>query len=168
MGSASTPGLAFAKAFLSTGYELPTGGTVFLSVVDQDKAKALEVAKQLKDLGFEIMATEGTAEYFRQAGIESTHIFKVGEGPRPHVVDRIKNGEIDLIINTPFGRGPRTDDRTIRTEAVARGVPCITTLKGAAAAANGIRALQEGVLQITTLQEYHGADYKGPVKDDPV
>ncbi len=165
MGSASSPGLAFAKAFSSTGYELPTQGTVFLSVVDHDKAEALKVAKQLKELGFEIMATEGTAEYFRQAGIEVTHIFKVGEGPRPHVVDRIKNGDIDLIINTPFGRGARTDDRSIRTEAVARGVPCITTLKGAAAAANGIRALQEGVLQVTSLQEYHGAGNNREIRE---
>ncbi len=168
MGSASSPGLAFAKAYSSTGYELPAGGTVFISVVDRDKAHALEVAKQLSDLGFEIMATEGTAEYFRQAGIEAIHIFKVGEGPRPHVVDRIKNGEIDLIINTPFGRGARFDDRSIRTEAVAQGVPCITTLKGAAAAANGILARKEGVLQVTSLQEYHGARNNGPGRDvDP-
>lgn len=155
MGSANSPGLAIAKALAAAGNQLPVRGTIFLSVSDPDKPAALEVARNLKEMEFVIVATEGTAEYIQRAGVEAEQVFKVGEGPRPHVVDRIKNGEINLIINTPMGRGPRLDDQAIRTEAVMHGVPCITTMKGAAAAADGIRALREGILQVTSLQEYH-------------
>ncbi len=157
MGSSGSVGLAIAKAFASAGNQLPVDGTVFLSVSDPDKPAALEVASQLTEMGFEIVATEGTAKHLKAAGVGAIHVYKVGEGPRPHVVDRIKNGEIDLIINTPLGRAPRADDKSIRTEAVSRGVPCITTMEGAAAAVDGIRALREGILQVRSLQEYHGA-----------
>ena len=156
MGSSSSVGLAIAKAFAAAGNQLPVSGTVFLSVADPDKAVALEIGRQLTELGFTIVATTGTAKHLAEAGVEAVHVYKVGEGPRPHVVDRIKNGDIDLIINTPIGRTPRADDTTIRTEAVSRAVPCITTMKGATAAVDGIRALKKGILQVKSLQEYHG------------
>jgi carbamoyl-phosphate synthase large subunit len=156
MGSSDSVGLAIAKAFAAAGNQLPVEGRVFLSVSDPDKPAAREVGRRLTEMGFTILATTGTANYLAEAGVEAVHVYKVGEGPRPHVVDRIKNGEIDLIINTPIGRTPRADDTTIRTEAVSRAVPCITTMKGATAAVDGIRALKEGILQVKSLQEYHG------------
>ena len=155
MGSSSSVGLAIAKAYSAAGNRLPVEGTVFLSVADSDKPVALEIGRQLTELGFTIVATTGTAKHLAEAGVEAVHVYKVGEGPRPHVVDRIKNGDIDLIINTPIGRSPRADDTTIRTEAVSRAVPCITTMKGATAAVDGIRALKKGILQVKSLQEYH-------------
>lgn len=108
-----------------------------MSVSDPDKPAAREIARHLTDMRFEIVATEGTAKH------------------RPHVVDIIKNGGINLIINTPVGQTSRVDDKAIRTEAVSRGVPCVTTMEGAAAAVDGIRALRDGILQVRSLQEYH-------------
>lgn len=130
-------GLAIAKAFAAAGNQLPVEGTVFMSVSDPDKPAAREIARHLNDMRFEIIATEGTAKY------------------RPHVVDIIINGGINLIINTPVGRTSRVDDKAIRTEAVSHGVPCVTTMEGAAAAVDGIRALRDGILQVKSLQEYH-------------
>ena len=130
-------GLAIAKAFAAAGNQLPVEGTVFMSVSDPDKPAAREIARHLTDMRFKIVATEGTAKY------------------RPHVVDIIKNGGINLIINTPVGRTSRVDDKAIRTEAVSHGVPCVTTMEGAAAAVDGIRALGDGILQVRSLQEYH-------------
>jgi carbamoyl-phosphate synthase large subunit len=156
MGASEHVGLATAKAFAAAGLRLPDSGTVFISVSDPHKSAALKVARELQELGFRILATQGTAAQLNESGVDAIHIFKVGEGPRPHVVDRIKNGEVDLIINTPLGRDPYLDDRAIRTEAVARGVPCITTMEGAVAAVDGIRAMVEGTLQVKSLQEYHG------------
>jgi carbamoyl-phosphate synthase large subunit len=155
MGSAPVLGQAIAKAFAAAGTHLPVSGTVFISVSDPDKPGALTTARRLQELGFRLLATAGTADFLMAGGVEAERVHKVGDGPRPHVVDRIKNGEIDLVINTPLGRDPYRDDKTIRTEAVARQVPCITTLEGAAAAVDGIRALREGALQVKSLQEYH-------------
>ncbi len=148
-------GLAIAKAFAAAGNQLPVEGTVFMSVSDPDKPAAREIARHLKDMRFEIVATEGTAKHLEEEGIPALHVYKVGEGPRPHVVDIIKNGGINLIINTPVGRTSRVDDKAIRTEAVSHGVPCVTTMEGAAAAVDGIRALRDGILQVKSLQEYH-------------
>jgi len=156
MGSAAGVGQAIGKAFAAAGMSLPVEGTVFLSVCDGDKPAAVAVARRFEALGLRIMATAGTAAALSASGIAVEEVWKVGEGPRPHVVDRIKNSEIDLIINTPVGRGARTDDTMIRTEAVLHGVPCITTMSGAAAAAEGIEARREGRLQVRSLQEYHG------------
>ncbi|MFO7769210.1 MAG: carbamoyl-phosphate synthase large subunit [bacterium] len=157
MGSSPKPGRAIAKAFAAAGNELPEKGRIFLSVSDPDKPAARIIAGALADLGFEILATEGTGRYLEEAGIPVSHVYKVGEGPRPHVVDRIKNHEVDLIINTPRGRGPYMDDRVIRTEAIAHSIPCITTMEGASAAVDGIRSIRKGTLQVKTLQEYHSA-----------
>ena len=152
MGSSAELGGAIAKALAAAGNRLPVTGRVFLSVADRDKPEALRLARTLIELGFEIVATEGTRRVLAEEGLPARHVYKVTEGPRPHVVDRIKNGEVDLIVNTPLGRDPYRDDRLIRTEAVARGVPCITTMEGALAAAEGIRALQRGDLGARSLQ----------------
>jgi carbamoyl-phosphate synthase large subunit len=155
MGSAPVLGQAIAKALAAAGTHLPVSGTVFLSVTDPDKPALLKTAWRLSGLGFRLLATSGTAAFLNAGGVEAEAVYKVGEGPRPHVVDRIKNGEVALIINTPLGRDSYLDDKAIRTEAVARQVPCITTLEGAAAAIDGIEALREGALQVKSLQEYH-------------
>jgi len=155
MGSAPGLGQAIAKALAAAGTRLPLSGTVFLSVSDPDKPALLPIARRLRELGFRLLATSGTAAFLEAGGVPAERVHKVGEGPRPHVVDRIKNGEVALIVNTPLGRESHLDDRAIRTEAVTRQVPCITTLEGAAAAIDGIAALREGALQVKSLQEYH-------------
>jgi carbamoyl-phosphate synthase large subunit len=122
--------------------------------MNKDKRHIVFVAKKLMDLGFEIMATKGTAKVLANNGIPVHIVFKVGEG-RPDIVDRIKNGEIDLVINTPSGKKPKADRVTIRSESVAHGIPCITTLSGASAAVNGIESLLRRKLSVNSIQEYH-------------
>jgi carbamoyl-phosphate synthase large subunit len=155
MGIGHTFGSAFAKAQMSAGAPLPTRGMVFISVNDNDKESVIPIASGLMDCGFGIMATGGTADRLSSAGMDVEKIFKVNEG-RPNVVDRIKNGEIDLIINTPLGRESYLDEQTLRRSAYAYNVPILTTLSGAAASVAGIRSLQAEDLDVTTLQEYHG------------
>jgi carbamoyl-phosphate synthase large subunit len=157
MGVADSFGVAFAKAQLSAGVRLPKEGTVFLSVNDRDKETLLPTARDLRDLGFNLIATTGTQRFLKDHGVESDHIFKAGEG-RPNIVDFIKSAKIDLIINTPLGRQSHYDEKAIRRAATQHGVACITTLSGAAAAANAIRALQREKLAVRSLQEYHGVD----------
>jgi carbamoyl-phosphate synthase large subunit len=123
-------------------------------VKDQDKPAALEVARRLRQLGFRIEATRGTAAYFEQHGIESVAVKKVGEG-RPHLVDHIKNGEISLVINTVWGQDSQTDSASIRREALQHAVPYYTTMPGARAAAMAIEATLKKGLAIRSLQEYH-------------
>jgi carbamoyl-phosphate synthase large subunit len=155
MGVADSFGSAFAKAQLSAGLRLPRSGTVFISVNDRDKENLIPVAEDLKALGFHLLATAGTRQFLGSRGIEAGHVFKVGEG-RPNVVDLIKSKKIDLIINTPLGRQSRFDDKAIRRAATQYGLACITTLSGAAAAANAIRTLRREKLTVRSLQEYHG------------
>jgi carbamoyl-phosphate synthase large subunit len=155
MGIGRTFGSAFAKAQMSAGAPLPTRGLVFVSVNDNDKDSVIPIARGLSQCGFQLMATGGTADRLKTEGMEVEKIFKVNEG-RPNVVDRIKNGEIDLIINTPLGRESYLDEQTLRRSAYAYNVPIITTLSGAAASVAGIRSLQAEELEVTTLQEYHG------------
>ncbi len=154
MGGAETFGAAFAKACLSTGQELPTEGTVFISVNNSDKPNVLNVARDLAELGFTLIATRGTAAYLRAHGVPVGATFKVNEG-RPNVSDQVVNGQVQLIINTPLGRASFFDDRTVRRSAMLHGVPCITTLTGAAAAVAGIRALRSQKLDVKALQDYH-------------
>jgi carbamoyl-phosphate synthase large subunit len=146
--------MAFAKAQMAAGATLPTRGTVFISVNDNDKRGVLRVAKELERLGFRILATEGTALALRAVGVIAEHVFKVKEG-RPHVVDRIKNGEVDLVINTPLGKESFFDEYSIRREAISHSVPLITTLAGAHAAVSGVAALAGEGLSVRSLQEYH-------------
>jgi len=154
MGAAATFGAAYAKAQLAAGQQLPTKGTAFISVNDDDKANALPIARDLAGLGFLLIGTHGTAAYFRAHGLEVEFVYKVNEG-RPHIGDRLLNREIDLVINTPLGRESFFDDRTLRRIATVLGIPCVTTLTGAAASVSAIRAVREEALDVCSLQEYH-------------
>jgi carbamoyl-phosphate synthase large subunit len=155
MGIARDFPTAFAKAQAAAGAQLPSSGTVFITVADGDKPAATGVATVLQDLGFRIIATRGTAQAIRRMGIAAEAINKIGEGS-PHVVDWIERGEVDLVINTPVGTGARADGYEIRTAAVARGIPCITTMAGAIAAALAISAARRGEPEVLSLQEIHG------------
>ncbi len=154
MGVASDFPSAFAKAQAAAGSALPQAGTVFLSVTDSDKAAVIGIALLLSDLGFSIVATRGTAQAIRGYGVPVESLNKIAEGS-PHVVDRILEGGVDLVINTPTGSGARSDGWEIRRAAVARGIPCITTLSGGYAAARAIRAAREGEPEVRSLQEIH-------------
>jgi len=154
MGAAASFGEAFAKAQMAVGQGLPPSGTVFVSVNNSDKPNVLGVARDLAALGFTLVATRGTAAYLRAHGVDVSTVFKVNEG-RPNVADLVVNGSIQLIINTPLGRASFFDDRSVRRRAMLHGVPCITTLTGAAAAVSGIRALRDRDVSVRPLQDYH-------------
>ncbi len=154
MGIAQTFGEAFAKAQLAAGQKLPTKGTVFLSVNDREKRVALQMARELASFGFRMIATRGTAAALAAGGVDVEPVFKVNEG-RPNIVDLIKTGRVDLIINTPLGRESFYDEKSIRRAAVRYKVPCITTLSAAQAVARGIRALVEHSFEVHALQELH-------------
>jgi carbamoyl-phosphate synthase large subunit len=154
MGIARDFPTAFAKAQAAAGANLPVAGTAFITVADGDKAAAGGVATQLHDLGFRIVATRGTALSISRMGIPVETLNKLGEGS-PHVVDWIERGDVDMVINTPVGTGARTDGYEIRTAAVARGIPCITTMAGGMAAARAIRAGRGGQAPVMSLQEIH-------------
>ncbi len=155
MGISDNFGIAYAKAQAAAGYQLPTGGTVFISVHDNDKQDALSVAHRFRDLGFNLMATRGTSAFLQQQGISSQPVLKVREG-RPHVVDRIKNGEIDLVINTSMGKKTYSDSFRIRRTTLLYNIPYATTIAGAEAMAQAVAELQKGDWAVRTLQEYHG------------
>jgi len=148
-------GQAFAKAQLAAGQRLPRKGTLFLSVNDRDKRQVLPLAQELAALGFRLVATRGTAAALERAGIEAEPVYKVNEG-RPNIVDLIKTGKVDIIINTPLGRESFYDEKSIRRAAIRYNIPCITTLSAAFAAARGIRALHEHVFEVAALQDLHG------------
>ncbi|HEX8976345.1 MAG TPA: carbamoyl-phosphate synthase large subunit [Solirubrobacteraceae bacterium] len=154
MGIAADFPTAFAKAQAAAGAGLPSSGTVFLTVADGDKNAVTGIATQLHDLGFSIVATRGTAGALRRFGIPAEEINKIGEGS-PHVVDWIEQDKVDLVINTPVGTGARTDGYEIRSAAVARGIPCITTMSGGMAAARAIAAARRGEPEVVSLQELH-------------
>ncbi|MGZ8637660.1 MAG: carbamoyl-phosphate synthase large subunit, partial [Actinomycetota bacterium] len=154
MGIDADPGRALAKALVASGAALPREGTVFVSMANRDKRAIVLPAKRLSDLGFRLLATKGTAGVLERAGIPVTRVAKVSEGGRS-IADLIRDGEVDLVVNTPFGRGPRTDGYFIRTAAVLAGIPCITTLPGAFAALRGIEALREAPVPPVSLQERH-------------
>jgi carbamoyl-phosphate synthase large subunit len=155
MGVARDFPTAFAKAQAAAGARLPNEGTVFITVTDGDKPGAYAIASRLEDLGFRIVATAGTAQAIRGMGARVDDVLKkVGEGS-PNVVDLIEAGEIDLIINTPTGSGARADGWEIRRAAVARGIPCITTLSGGHAATRAIAAARNGEPKVLSLQELH-------------
>ncbi len=154
MGGALTFGNAFAKAQLAAGQQLPQSGTAFISVNDKDKKNVSKIASDLVALGFSIVASRGTAAYLRAQGVDTDLVFKINEG-RPHIGDQILNGGVALIINTPLGRDSFFDDLTVRRIAMLHGVPCITTLTGAAAAVSAIRAMQNEALTVRSLQQYH-------------
>jgi carbamoyl-phosphate synthase large subunit len=154
MGVDSDAGGALAKAFISTGVALPTSGTAFVSVANRDKRAIVLPARRLAELGFRLLATKGTAGVLERAGIAVARVAKLSEGGES-VVDLIRRGEVDLIVNTPFGRGPRSDGYFIRTAAAQARVPCITTIPAVFAVLHGIEALRAGVAQPRSLQEWH-------------
>ena len=154
MGIASTFGMAFAKAQLAAGQRLPLSGTVFISVNDHDKSHVAGLVKDLIAAGLTIIATRGTAAALKRAGIEVHGVYKVNEG-RPNIVDLVKTGKVNLIINTPLGRESFYDEKSIRRAAVRYNVPCITTLSAASAAARGIRAMAGHEPEIAALQDLH-------------
>jgi carbamoyl-phosphate synthase large subunit len=154
MGVAKDFPTAYSKAQAAAGVSLPESGTVFITVTDNDKAAATQLAARFHDLGFEIIATRGTAQAISRMGIPVRAINKIGEGS-PHVVDWIRNEDVDLVINTPTGSGARADGYEIRTAAVRHGIPCITTMTGASAAARAISAQREEGVEVQSLQELH-------------
>jgi carbamoyl-phosphate synthase large subunit len=155
MGIAADFPTAFGKAQAAAGVSLPQQGTVFITVTDTDKPAATQIAARFHDLGFQIVATAGTAQAVSAMGVPVNPINKIAEGS-PHVVDWIREGRVDLVINTPTGSGARTDGYEIRTAAVRRGIPCITTMTGASAAVRAIAAQREREAEVRSLQELHG------------
>ncbi|MHB1306279.1 MAG: carbamoyl-phosphate synthase large subunit [Limisphaerales bacterium] len=156
MGIDPDLGVAYAKSQMAAGTPLPLGGRVFMSLSDSDKPQAPQIAKLFLDLGFEMVATGGTARVLEEAGIKVQRIFKLQEG-RPNALDLLKNRELQLVINTPSGQVPRADEVKIRTTAVYTGTPIMTTLSSARAAALGIAALKQHGYSVRTVQEYHEA-----------
>ena len=154
MGIDADLGVAYAKSQMAANSPLPASGKVFISVSDLHKKDVAEVARQFSNLGFELVATSGTAAILEKAGLKVQRILKLLEG-RPNVIDLLKNKEIQLVINTPAGQSPREDEVKIRTTAVYTGTPIMTTLSGAKAAALGIAALKKSGYSVKTVQEYH-------------
>jgi len=149
--------MAFAKSQMAASSDLPLSGTVFVSVNERDKRGIVAVARRLRDLGFRLVSTSGTGRVLAESGVEAEIIRKVQEG-RPNLLDLIANDEIALVINTPSGRGARTDEGRIRSVATARGVPCITTLAAARVAVQAIEALRSRRLRVTALQDRFPAE----------
>jgi carbamoyl-phosphate synthase large subunit len=154
MGIARDFPTAFGKAQAAAGVSLPSEGTIFISVTDTDKAAATQIAARFHDLGFKVIATSGTAQAISAMGVPVRKINKIGEGS-PHVVDCIREGEVDLVINTPTGSGARADGYEIRSAAVRDGIPCVTTMTGASAAARAIFAQVRGEVEVRALQDVH-------------
>jgi carbamoyl-phosphate synthase large subunit len=154
MGIGSDVGVAFAKALLAAGHILPTRGRVFLSFADRDKAMGLAVAQAFTMLGFELVATHGTARYLHHHAIEADPVHKVGEGPRD-IGQRLEDGEVQLVINTPRGGRARSDGRTIRIAARVHSIPCVTTIQGGLAVARSLRAGPGAIQRPRSLQEWH-------------
>jgi len=158
MGIAPDFGTAFAKSQIAAFGALPTAGSVFISLSDKDKEGAIESARALSNLGFYLLATEGTRKRLLEEGISSTLVAKVSEKKSPtdsSAVELIEGGLIKLVVNTPFGRDSRNDGWLIRSSAVAKGVPCITTVAGLKAAVSGIKALKEKKIEVQSLQDWN-------------
>ncbi len=152
MGSSHSLGNAFAKAYRATGAKLPRNGIAFVSVAERDKSSLVDVARGLYQLGFELMATRGTAAHLRDRGLNVIDVAKVHEGT-PNIVDQIRSGDVKLIINTPVGRESHHDDRYIRFEAMKAEVPCVTTISAACAVVAAIRAVKSERLDVYALQD---------------
>jgi carbamoyl-phosphate synthase large subunit len=167
MGISSFLGESLAKAQEAAGVSLPDSGTVFVSVANRDKREVIASCRRLADLGFTLVATKGTASVLARHGIPAACVRKRSEGS-PNAVDLIRDHVVDLVVNTPFGRGPRSDGYFIRTAAAAAGVPCITTVQGFLAAVQGIEALRARAVFVAPLQQYHAAGRPMPaVPDEP-
>jgi carbamoyl-phosphate synthase large subunit len=154
MGIADSFGMAFAKAQVSADGALPLEGGVCVTVNDRDKSAALPIARRFHELGFRILATEGTARFLRQRGVPATLVRKVHDG-RPHVIDHILSGDIQLLLNTPLGKLPQYDDYMIRRTALQQRIPYTTTLSAASAACDAVIALRSRTGTVCSLQEWH-------------
>jgi carbamoyl-phosphate synthase large subunit len=160
MGIATTFGEAMAKAQESTGSPVPTDGNIFISVNENDKKKkTVDIIRKYVDLGFGVIATIGTAKFLNDNGISAEPVFKVNEG-RPNVVDRIKNGDIKIVVNTPLGFESRFDEYAIGWAAVQYKIPFITTLSAASSFAEGIAMIKKGKSEVRSLQEYYKVDFQ--------
>jgi carbamoyl-phosphate synthase large subunit len=153
MGIADTFPMAFAKSQIAANSSLPKEGTVFISVNDRDKNDIIPVARALVEMGYRLLSTRGTAKALRSGGVVVQEISKLQEG-RPNLIDYMKNGEVELVINTPSGKGARTDEGKIRAAAVMNRVTCITTLAAAEAAVEACKALRQGELTVKPLQDW--------------
>ncbi len=154
MGHAARFGHAFAKAEIAAGDHLPLGGAALLSVNDYDKSSALKLGRDLLGMGFSLLATEGTAEYLRRAGMPVETVARIGRGS-PDILDLIRDERVALIVNTPLGRGSYTDGRAMRVAARQHGIPLFTTLSAATAAVNAVRALKDRQLRVRSLQDHY-------------
>ncbi len=154
MGIDEDLGHAFVKAYQAAGLKLPKTGKVFLSVKNSDKRAIVPEARTLVQLGYELLATEGTYRVLKANGIAVARVNKVNEG-RPHIVDMIKNREIALILNTPLGKQQRVDDSMIRAAAVTAGLPCITTRAGISAVVSALTAMHRAEYAVKSIQEHH-------------
>jgi carbamoyl-phosphate synthase large subunit len=155
MGIGESFGEAYAKAMTAAGIGLPEKGTAFISVNEGDKGQAVLIARRLKRLGFDLMATFGTAGRLREVGLEVTTVFKVNEG-RPNVADQIKQGEVALVINTPLGRASHYDEQAIRRAALQYNVPCVTTMTGAQALVEALTSRASSKeIAVYALQDLH-------------
>ncbi len=152
MGISPTFSMAFAKSQLAAGTVLPTEGTIFLSVAPRHKERILPIGKQLHDMGFKLLATRGTADALETIGVPSVRIKKLMEG-QPNLLDYLSDGRVELVINTPVGKGARTDEGIIRAGAVAAGIPCVTTMEAAEAAVRAISALRSESMDVMCLQD---------------
>ena len=158
MGVGETFGEAYGKAMISANVRLPLSGTAFLSVNDSDKGQAVVLARRLKKLGFNLIATYGTAQRLKEVGLEAETVFKVNEG-RPNIADYIKRDEIALVINTPLGRTSHFDEQAIRQAALRHNVPCATTITGAEALIEAIATKQaDEKFVVRSLQEIHSEE----------
>ena len=152
MGIDDSMPMAFAKSQIAASSQLPTSGTVFVSIASRDKEAAVPIARGFAELGFRLIATRGTAKVLEKHGVKVDTVPKIAEG-RPNLLDKMKNGEVQLIINTPSGRGSSPDEGKIRAAAVANRVTCITTLSAAQAAVEACRALRDNELTVVALQD---------------
>lgn len=156
LGMADSYGMAFFKSQEATQSPLPVKGTVLITIADRDKNRIIEFARNFRDMGFNILSTAGTKQFLEEQGVPATLILKVHEG-RPNIIDAIKNGEIDLVVNTPAGRLSEYDDSYIRKDAIKYGIPYITTTSAALSATKGIKERQNGKYHVRSLQDYHSS-----------
>ena len=154
MGISDNFGIAYAKSQIASGNTLPVQGSVFISVKDADKKKAVDVARKMKDMGFKILATKGTCIELIKNNIPSEFVLKVSQG-RPNIIDLIINGRIDLIINTTVGKQTISDSFSIRRTALDRQVPYVTTIRGAAAVVKAIQAMKKKKINVKPIQLYY-------------
>jgi carbamoyl-phosphate synthase large subunit len=155
MGISPRFSMAFAKSQLAAGTVLPTEGKVFVSVAPKHKPQAVELARRLSNIGYGILATRGTADALEAGGVKCERVKKLQEG-HPNLLDYLADNDVALVMNSPMGKGARTDEGKIRAAAVAAGVPCLTTIDAAEAATKAMEALREEEMQVESLQERFG------------